>query len=107
MRDEKGRFQPGYSGNPGGRPANQYRKEFAEGFYSVLAASEAGERLAQAFLEALEKGHLRAAAMIHKTATEYTEGKPGVRKGEVDESASELIERFADSYNPPELGKKT
>lgn len=100
FRDSSGRFMPGNKFSRG-RPAGKRRQEFAEGFYSRLEAAQAGERLADAFIEALDKGHLRAAASIYKTVTEYTEGKPGVRQGDVSETAAELIERYASSYDGP------
>lgn len=102
MRDDKGRFLPGVSGNPSGKPAGRNRKAFAEAFWSRWEAAEAGERMAEEIIKALDKGHLRAAVTGFKVVSEFIEGKPGVRKGEQDETAAELIERFAAQYEQPE-----
>ncbi|MDZ4178025.1 MAG: DUF5681 domain-containing protein [Coriobacteriia bacterium] len=74
MRDEHGRFLPGHSGNPGGRPrtaalADRLRER-------LLEATSDGDTLADALVDQLLQAALDGDGQARKLVWEYIEGKP-------------------------------
>ena len=77
MRDERGRFRPGFSGNPGGRPrtaalADRLREK-------LLEAARDGSTLADELVARLIADALEGDAQARRLVWAYAEGLPTAR----------------------------
>ena len=92
MRDERGRFRPGCSGNPGGRPrtaalADRLRER-------LLEAARDGSTLADELVTRLIADALEGDAQARRLVWAYAEGLP-VARLEVEQPESDTA--FVDS----------
>jgi len=65
MRDEKGRFIKGMSGNPGGRPPRATEQEYLDALKDALPI-ERFMKIVNRYAERAERGDTRAAEVLFK-----------------------------------------
>ena len=91
MRDETGKFLPGESGNPNGRPPK------GEALTDALRAKVDKDTLASKLIEmALEKGDLGALKYIY----DRIDGRPVETVTQTLLSAPKVVHVFHDNYDP-------
>ena len=98
-RDDKGRFKPGYSGNPKGGPTNA--KSISGHIRALLAESDGdktlAERIASKLIELALAGDRQAMDMV----LDRMEGRPiqSLMTGSITESTQSLLEGLTANRN--------